>query len=153
MSNGIPYVYRLACAIIIPAVCVCFVSVVKRKLRPGWPRLVACLPIFALNFCAPSLFDQRTQLISNLILDLCFVWLCNFKVFALCLDRGALSRRLSPLQFYALYVAPITPKDELEGARCFITVAARSLLTFQTCFLPAAALLHPCRSDPSACRC
>ena len=116
MSTDVPYVWRFAAALVIPAVCACFVSVAVRRLRPGWPRLTASLPVFAFNFCAPSIFDERTQLISNLLLNLCFVWLCNFKVFALCLDRGALCRKLSPLQFYTIYVAPVTPRDELEGA-------------------------------------
>lgn len=117
MVSNIPYLYRLAAAFLIPAVCAWFVSVVVCRLRPGWPRLVACVPVFAFNFWSPSIFDEQTQLISNLILNLCFVWLCNFKVFALCLNRGALSRRLSSLQFYTIYVAPVTPRDELEGSK------------------------------------
>ncbi|DBB11347.1 TPA: hypothetical protein ACH3X3_006771 [Trebouxia sp. C0006] len=115
--SSVSYVWRLGTAFVIPAVCACFVSVVVCRLRPGWPRLIASLPVFAFNFCAPSIFDERTQLISNLLLNLCFVWLCNFKVFALCLDRGALCRKLSPLQFYTIYVAPVTPRDELEDGK------------------------------------
>lgn len=117
MSSIVSYRERLIGALVLPGVCALYVAVVIRKLRPGWPRLIACLPVFAFNFCSPALFDEHTQLISKLILNLCFVWLSNFKIFALCLDRGALSRTdLSLWQFYAIYVAPITPRDELTGA-------------------------------------
>ena len=124
MTSGVSYSYRLVAAFVLPAVCACFVAAVVRKLRPGWPRLVACVPVFAFNFCSPALFDEETQLISKLILNLCFVWLSNFKVFALCLDRGALSSKaLSPIQFYALYVAPITPQDGLNGWCTFVILS------------------------------
>ena len=114
--SSVSYNQRLLAAFALPGVCAFYVAAVVRKLRPGWPRLIASVPIFVFNFCCPALFDENTQLISKLILNLCFVWLSNFKVFALCLDRGALSRlTLSPAQFYAIYVAPITPRDELEG--------------------------------------
>ena len=120
MTSGASYSYRLIAAFVLPAACAYFVAAVVRKLRPGWPRLVACVPIFAFNFCSPALFDEETQLISKLILNLCFVWLSNFKVFALCLDRGPLSTKaLSPTQFYALYIAPITPQDDTQGCCTF----------------------------------
>ena len=116
MMGDVRYSYRLAAAFVLPAVCAWFVATVARKCRPGWPRLVVCMPIFAFNFCSPALFDEKAQLISKCIVNLCFVWLSNFKLFALCLDRGSLSRKaLSPVQFYALYVAPVTPQDELKG--------------------------------------
>lgn len=116
MRSDVSYSYRLVAAFVLPAACAWFVASVVRYCNPGWRRLAVCIPIFAFNFCSPALFDDRTQLISKCIVNLCFVWLSNFKVFALCLDRGSLSRKaLSPLQFYALYVAPVTPQDELEG--------------------------------------
>ena len=128
MASGVSYSYRIIAALVLPAACACFVAAVVRKLRPGWPRLVACVPVFAFNFCSPALFDEETQLISKLILNLCFVWLSNFKVFALCLGRGALSRKaLSPIQFYALYVAPITPQDEIKG-QCTSALASSCFL-------------------------
>lgn len=43
------------------------------------------------------------------------LWLCNFKILALCLDRGSLTRRWTPVQFAALYLFPITPRDEVPG--------------------------------------
>ena len=120
MTSGVSYSQRFSAAVVLPAACAYFVAVVVRKLKPGWPRVIACLPVFAFNFCSVALFDEQTQLISKLILNLCFVWLCNFKVFALCLNRGPLSRKaLTPVQFYALYVAPITPRDELAGGQTF----------------------------------
>ena len=139
MESGVSYNYRLVAAFVLPAVCAYFVATVVRNLRPGWPRIFACVPVFAFNFCSPALFDEKTQLISKLILMLCFVWLSNFKVFALCLDRGALSRKaLTPLQFYALYVAPITPQDEIGGGSTTISCASHVLCNFvalQSCTL------------------
>lgn len=132
MTSSASYSQRFIAAVVLPAACAYFVAVVVRKLRPGWPRFLACVPVFAFNFCSVALFDEKTQLISKLILNLCFVWLSNFKVFALCLNRGPLSRKLTALQFYALYVAPITPRDELRGEQTFkLFTSERSVPTAQ----------------------
>ena len=63
--------------------CVCsafFCRAVVQKLRAGWPRLLAVMPLVVTDFLLPLLFDPYTEAPSILIFSLCLTFLHSFKV-------------------------------------------------------------------------
>ncbi|PSC73168.1 hypothetical protein C2E20_3736 [Micractinium conductrix] len=96
------------------------------RLRPGAARLVAALPVLALCGAAPLPFrrvpspgsaqdnDQHPpEIVTIVLVEFAFTWLCAFKVLAWACGRGPLAQRAcAPLPFAAVMLAPITPSAE-----------------------------------------
>lgn len=82
--------------------------VVPRR-KAGWPRAPAAIPVLLLNSLLPVLFHDVDEVLTKSLLLICLFWICNFRVLALCLDRGPLVRQRSLIHFFAVYMLPITP--------------------------------------------
>lgn len=116
------YIFRFAAAEVFTVLATSYVYVVVRRCRPGWSRFLLALPVFALNCCVPNLFHNWKETVSKTVFCLSHVWLANFKLAALCLNRGSLIRNWTPVQFFAIFAGPITPRDEVIGMAVLCTV-------------------------------
>ncbi|KAL6756580.1 hypothetical protein V8C86DRAFT_2645542 [Haematococcus lacustris] len=90
------------------------------KLQPGAQRLLASVPVIAILLTLPLLFDPVLEVVPSASVLFMSAWLGTFKVLALCLGRGSLSRPLTLLQFFMLLLLPIYPAagpDKAEGKR------------------------------------
>ncbi len=110
-----PYAYRICLALALNMGSAYFVATVVSKSRAGWPRAYAALPVLLINSFLPALFRDNTEVISKATFLLCSMWISNFKLLALCLDRGSLIRPWTLAQFIAIYLVPITPRNEKPG--------------------------------------
>ena len=111
-----PYVHRLVAAVCINVSCAYFVARVVPRRKAGWPRAPAATPVLLLNSLLPVLFHDVDEVLTKSLLLICLFWICNFRVLALCLDRGPLVRQRSLIHFFAVYMLPITPCDN-ESSR------------------------------------
>lgn len=118
MFEPIPdtYLLRFAAAEILTVVAASYVGVVVRRCRyPGLARFLLATPVFVFNCWVPTLFHSWRETMTKTVFCLSHLWLANFKLAALCLNRGSLTRSWTPLQFYAIFTGPITPRDEVIG--------------------------------------
>ena len=109
------YAWRLLIVQSLNLACAFYVEKVVRQRQPGWPRFFAAGPILLINCSVASLFVDDTEVISKALFLLCSFWISNFKLLALCLNRGSLTRPWTFAQFAALYLVPITPRNEQPG--------------------------------------
>lgn len=96
-------------------ICAFYVARVVRRGKPGWARLALSVPVVIYNCLVGFAFDVETETITKGVFLLCCFWISNFKLLALCLNRGSLTRSWTYAQFASLYLAPITPQDEVPG--------------------------------------
>lgn len=85
-----------------------------RRLPLGAPRLLAALPVVALFFYAPLLFNcigaaREPDIITIVLVEFVLTWLASYKALAWACGRGPLARPWNLLQFCAVLLAPITP--------------------------------------------
>lgn len=106
-----PYVHRLVAALCINGSCAYFAARFVPRREAGWPRASAALPILLLNSLLPALFHDLDEVLTKGLFLICLFWICNFRVLALCLDRGPLVRQRSLSHFFAVYMLPIDPCD------------------------------------------
>lgn len=80
LQSSVPLGSRLA---FIGLYCV-FISAWTRGVvggrRPGWPRLLAALPVLVGNCLVPLLLSAEAEVCTRVGVAFCFVWLCNAKV-------------------------------------------------------------------------
>ena len=102
-------VFNLASAI--------YVAKVVRQRRAGWSRFLFAAPVLLYNCAVPGCFLDEKEAVTKSMFLVSIFWVCNFKLLALCLDRGSLTLRQSWtfFQFAALYTLPVTPRDQLTG--------------------------------------
>ena len=63
-----------------------------RHRKPGWPRFLASLPVFAFNFSTLLIFDpRRLECLDMALLCLLTLVLGNLRLLAICMDRGLLT--------------------------------------------------------------
>ena len=110
-----PYIERLGAAYALNLICAFYVARVVRRREPGWPRLLLAIPVIIANSSVALLFVDDAEVISKALFLLCSFWISNFKLLALCLNRGSLTRSWTFAQFAALYMVPIVPRDQLSG--------------------------------------
>ena len=110
-----PYSVRLGLVAALNLSCALYVAKVIRRCKAGWPRFLLAIPVIVVNCYVPLLFLDETEVVSKALFLLCSFWISNFKLLALCLDRGSLTRRWTFAQFAALYSAPIMPQDQMPG--------------------------------------
>lgn len=138
------YGWRLLIVQSLNLACAFYVARFVRQRQPGWPRLLAAVPILFINCSFASLFKDDTEVISKALFLLCSFWISNFKLLALCLNRGSLVRPWTSAQFTALYLVPITPRNEQPG-ESHVDLLVRIILNTkqqaQSCLSPA------CHSD------
>ncbi|KAI3438687.1 hypothetical protein D9Q98_001107 [Chlorella vulgaris] len=86
----------------------------RQRLTPGVARLLAALPLLALNAAIPAALFPN-DLMTNISAFLsCTV--TNFKLLSWAMDRGSLvTPPLTALQFLAVYAWPITPAENAEA--------------------------------------
>lgn len=94
-----------------------YVRLVTCSCKPGWVRLATALPVVCCNCFLPSIFSGELDAAVCTMLSQCQLWLCNLKILALCFGRGRLSRRTSPLQFLALYAAPLYSPEQTNPGK------------------------------------
>ncbi len=112
-----PYVHRLVAALCIDVSCAYFAARFIPQRKAGWPRASAAVPILLLNSLLPALFHDLDEVLTKGLFLICLFWICNFRVLALCLDRGPLGRQKSLIHFFAVYVLPVIPCNT-ESSRC-----------------------------------
>ncbi len=112
-----PYVHRLVAALCIDVSCAYFAARFIPQRKAGWPRASAAVPILLLNSLLPALFHDLDEVLTKGLFLICLFWICNFRVLALCLDRGLLGRQKSLIHFFAVYVLPVIPCNT-ESSRC-----------------------------------
>jgi hypothetical protein len=76
---SLTFVQRLATALVAGLLCILWIYN-SQKLAPGMPRLVAALPILAINFLLPLLFSPVEEFMTVLLLEFTFTRLTNLKV-------------------------------------------------------------------------
>ncbi len=104
-----PYLHRLVAALCIEVSCAYFVARFIPQRKAGRPRASAAVPILLLNSLLPALFHDLDEVLTKGLFLICLFWICNFRVLALCLDRGPLGRQRSLIHFFAVYMLPIIP--------------------------------------------
>ena len=117
MSDRDPetYLVRLAIAEVLTVLAASYVFAALRRCQPGWSRILLALPVFAFNCYVPTIFHSWRETMTKTVFCLSHLWLANFKLAALCLNRGSLTRDWTPAQFFAIFAGPITPRDEPVG--------------------------------------
>ena len=113
------YVARFIIAEVLTALAASYVFAAVRRVPPGLSRFLVALPVFALNCYVPTLFHSWRETMTTTVFCLSNLWLANFKLAALCLNRGSLTRNWTLAQFFAIFTGPITPRDELFGRHGF----------------------------------
>eukprot|EP00803_Ostreobium_quekettii_P006354 evm.model.scf_2189.3 EVM.evm.TU.scf_2189.3 scf_2189:10495-10959(+) len=108
----LPLPARLFAFLLLNAFLVAWARATSWWLPPGLPRLLAASPIFAATFLAPALFDPAKEIILYDYCVVCYLWLVNWKVAGLALDRGPLVGRRGgegtpPVVFAALLLLPV----------------------------------------------
>jgi len=104
-----PYAHRLVAALCIDVSCAYLAARFIPQRKAGWPRAFAAVPILLLNSLLPALFHDLDEVLTKGLFLICLFWICNFRVLALCLDRGPLGRQRSLTHFFAVYMLPIIP--------------------------------------------
>lgn len=86
--------------------------------KPGLGRLVLAAPIVISNCFAPLIFDPVHEFTTHTSYLLLLVWVANFKIIALALNRGSLTHEdLSLSQFVFLYSLPITAQSNAKATK------------------------------------
>ena len=94
-----------------------YVRVIVHNCRPGWFRLLSALPVLLCNLYLPTLFCTPPDIVICSLACLCQLWLSNLKVLAMCFQRGSLCNLCSPVQFLAIFAAPVTPSENSHHRR------------------------------------
>jgi hypothetical protein len=82
----------------------------QRHRSPGVTRLTLAVPLAALNFILPLLFDGKDDAMTAVIVFMTTTGLSNFKLLAWAMNRGPLTESwLTKMQFAAVYVFTVTP--------------------------------------------
>ncbi|GMH44143.1 hypothetical protein BSKO_12077 [Bryopsis sp. KO-2023] len=103
---------RVALLVLLSGCIVGWTRLVVGRLKLGLPRLLGVVPIFLLTWMAPGLFDARRKE-EVLLYDytvMVYLWLVNFKTFALAFDRGSLAKNFDTsgtVVFAALVLLPV----------------------------------------------
>lgn len=109
------YTYRLCLALCLDLACACFVAKIVRRGEAGWRRVCAVTPVLAVNCLLPAVFHDTDEVLTKSMFLICLFWLSNFKVLALCLDRGPLPKQYSLMRFLVVYLIPIVPGNSKAG--------------------------------------
>jgi hypothetical protein len=89
-----------------------------KGISPGFPRLIAALPVILLNLTAPLLFNRATDATTIVLVAFNTAWLSSFKILLWGINRSALSaKNLRASQFAAMLLAPLTPVSESSAVR------------------------------------
>jgi hypothetical protein len=105
-----PFHCRIYALLFADFLLIVWVRLVICNLRPGKQRLLAATPVLATTCMLPLFFAHDTEVVTTVAVAFVHVWLTNFKVLGLALDRGPLTLPLSALQFATVLLAPITPQ-------------------------------------------
>lgn len=118
LHEELPFAHRVYAVLACDLLLVLYVKLVILSLRPGKPRLWGAVPPIVVTCVLPLLFHRDTEVVTLVAVAFLHVWLTNFKVLGLALERGPLTLPLSHLQFATVLLAPITPQI---GARPLLT--------------------------------
>ncbi|PNH01863.1 putative long-chain-alcohol O-fatty-acyltransferase 1 [Tetrabaena socialis] len=104
-----PVLGRLALLYAYAAIVALWAALLVRRLRPGWLRFLAALPVVVGNLLVPLVLDHEQEPL--LITPLAGVFsLAAFKLLALSIGRGPLAPAwLTPLQFAGVFLLPTIP--------------------------------------------
>ena len=106
---------RLLSVLSLNLACALYVAKLVRPRRAGWSRLLSATPVLFVNCALAAFFLDDIEQISKAVFLTCSFWISNFKVLALCLDRGSLTKPWTFSQFIALYLLPVTPRNQPPG--------------------------------------
>lgn len=106
---------RLLSILALNLACALYVAKCVRPRKAGWSRFLTAIPVLFVNCLVAACFVDGTEVISKAVFMVSSFWISNFNVLALCLDRGSLTRTWTISQFAALYLLPITPRNEQPG--------------------------------------
>ena len=109
------YLYRICILLTINLVSAFHAALVINRCKWHWQRTCAATPVLVSNCLSPLLFKDDSEAISKAVIFMCCIWVFNFKVLALCLNRGSFARPWTTLQIAAAYLLPITPCNQLPG--------------------------------------
>lgn len=111
------YAPRLLSVLLFNVACAVYVAKVVRQRQAGWSRLLLAAPVLLYNCAVPGFFLDDKEVVSKSMFIVASFWICNFKLLAICLDRGSLTLHhpWTFPQFVALYTLPITPRNQPTG--------------------------------------
>lgn len=111
------YAPRLLSVLIVNCACAVYVANFVRQRQAGWSRFLLAAPVLLYNCAVPGLFLDDKEAVTKAMFMVASFWVCNFKLLALCMDRGSLTLRhpWTFPQFAALYTLPITPRNQPTG--------------------------------------
>lgn len=112
-------------------------QLVIRRVRPGVFRCAVCLPALAIHVLVPLLFDCHQELFIRGTLIFIFSLLGNFKLMALCINRGPLSHEWHFVQSTLILYQPIYPDLASKGK------VAITFTSFMSSWLIKSLLLAP----------
>lgn len=110
---GIDFWQALALVLGFSVLAGAWIQALDRRLAPGFTRLLAVLPVVAANLVLTCLFCRGTDATTVILVAFNTAWLSSFKALAWAMNRGALADALlTPVQFIATYMAPLTPRHD-----------------------------------------
>lgn len=108
---------RLLSVLVLNLACAFYVAKVVRQRKAGWSRFLPATPVLLYNCAVAACFLDDKEVVTKSIFMVSSFWVSNFKLLALCLDRGSLTLQhpWTFCQFAALYLMPITPRSQPLG--------------------------------------
>ena len=100
---------RLWLTVLASLVFVTYCRFLVLRFKPGWQRLLLVAPVCLLNYALCATFDFLEDTLAAY--GVCFnnLWIMNFKILGLAVNRGPLMLPLSFHQFVAVFCLPVVP--------------------------------------------